>query len=481
MNTTSAADAASGAGESLHDLYEDAPCGYLSTTADGIVTRVNRTYLGMVGRPRHGVTGRRFDAMLAPGSRLLWESRCLPVLRLTGELREVALVVETADGGLLSVLVNASVVLGVDGLPRLIRTAVFDSTQRQDYERELLVARRVAERSEARLRILQTASATFDDARTAADVATSLAATARAAFDATAASVMFLDHADGALRTAGASRCPIGDTVPRDAPRPECEALRRGDLVSVGSLDEAERTFPAVVDALDGARLAAMTATPLMEQGAAIGVLSCFYGRRREVDRDEVDLQRALTRQAAQALHRIRLHDELRHMARHDTLTGLANRASLRSELGQMAVGAVRDQRPLAVIFLDLDGFKAINDELGHAVGDAVLIQVADRLRAAVRLGDTIARFGGDEFVIICSDIDTDTAVSVGRRISDAVRQPLLNVPRTLPLTASVGVAVHQPTGAGGPLDPDSVIRRADAAMYRSKRAGKDRLTLVTA
>ena len=480
MNTTPAGDAASGANESLHDLYEDAPCGYLSTTADGIVTRVNRTYLAMVGRPRHGVTGRRFDAMLAPGSRLLWESRCLPVLRLTGELREVALVIETADGGLLSVLVNASVVLGFDGLPRLIRTAVFDATQRQDYERELLVARRVAERSEARLRILQTASATFDDARSAADVATSLAATARAAFDATVASVMFLDHADGALKTAGASPGPIGDRVPRDAHRPESEALRRGDLVSIGSLDEAERTFPAVVEALDSARLAAVTCMPLIEHGSAIGVLSCFYGRRRDVDRDEIELQRALTRQATQALHRIRLHDELRHMAQHDTLTGLANRASLRTALSHVTVSAVRDRSPLAVIFLDLDGFKAINDELGHAVGDAVLIQVADRLRATVRFGDTIARFGGDEFVVVCPDIHPDTAVSIGRRISDAVRQPLLHVPPVLPLTASVGVAVHHPTGAADGLEPDIVIRRADAAMYRSKRDGKDRLTLVT-
>jgi len=221
-----------------------------------------------------------------------------------------------------------------------------------------------------------------------------------------------------------------------------------------------------------------MTVVPLLENGAATGVLACFWGRRREVAEDEIELQWALTRQASQALHRIRLHDELRHMAQHDTLTGLANRASLQSTLSLVLAASARDERPMAVIFLDLDGFKAINDELGHNIGDDVLVHTAQRLRAAVRQGDTIARFGGDEFIVICADTDTGTAVRIADRIRDAVRQPLPNIPPALPLTVSVGVAMHHPNGRGSP-DPDAIIRNADTAMYRSKRDGKDRNTVV--
>jgi diguanylate cyclase (GGDEF)-like protein len=265
-----------------------------------------------------------------------------------------------------------------------------------------------------------------------------------------------------------------------DAPRPETEALRHGEFVSIGSLDEAERRFPDVAAALEGARLAAMTAMPLLESGAPVGVLVCFHGRRRDAGSDEAEMQQALTRQASRALYRIRLHDELRHLSQHDTLTGLANRAALRARLRRALAGADRDLRPMAVIFLDLDGFKPINDRLGHAVGDAVLVQVADRLRTVVRQGDTIARFGGDEFVVVCTDTDTDTAVHIAERIRDAVRQPLRHVPPSLPLTVSIGVAVHQPSGDKDP-DPDAMIRHADSAMYRSKRGGKDRNTVVHA
>ena len=464
--------------DSLQDLYEHAPCGYLSTTPAGVVVKVNRTYLALTGYTGEQIVGQPFGSMLATGSQLLWETRCLPVLRLRGELREIALVVTTAGGVLLSILLNATVVTAPDGRPRLIRTAVFDATQRQDYERDLLVARRAAERSEEQVRVLQTASVTFDLARTPDDVATSLARIARTAFDATSTAVMFLDEPAGVLRSAGKNHNPIGDTVRVGAERPEAEALRLAAVVSTASIEESETRFPDIAAALETARLAAITVVPLLEDGAGTGVVACFYGRRREIDTEQTELQRALARQASQALQRIRLHDELHHMAQHDTLTGLANRASLQSTLALVVAASSRDQRPMAVIFLDLDGFKAINDQLGHTIGDDVLVLTAQRLRTAVRYGDTIARFGGDEFIVICADTDAGTAIRIADRIRDAVRQPLPNIPPALPLTVSIGVAVHHPDGQGSP-DPDGIIRSADAAMYRSKRDGKDRNTVV--
>lgn len=478
MSSVTAVDMIGASEGSLEDLYDHAPCGQLSTTPDGAVVKVNHTFLDWTGYTNQQVVGRSLDSLLATGSQLLWETRCLPILRLTGQLREVALAITTADGGLLPVLLNASLVAGPNGDPRLIRIVVFDASERQDYERDLLHARRAAERSEAQVRILQTASATFDAARSPADVATSLAQIARTAFDATAAAVMFIDTSTGTLRSAGEGHNPIGDTVRLDSSRPEAEALRSGRFVRIAGLDEAEQMFPDVVGTLEGARLAAMCAVPLLENGAAGGVLACFYGRRRDIDDDEVQLQQALTRQAGQALHRIRLYDELHHMAQHDGLTGLANRVSLRTRLGRVLAGATRDQRPMAVIFLDLDGFKAINDQLGHAIGDAVLIEVAERLRTAVRQSDTVARFGGDEFVVVCADTDRHTAVTIADRIRQAVRQPLHQVPPSLPLTVSIGVALHHPAGGDSP-EPDAMVRSADTAMYQSKREGKDRNTVV--
>jgi diguanylate cyclase (GGDEF)-like protein len=130
-------------------------------------------------------------------------------------------------------------------------------------------------------------------------------------------------------------------------------------------------------------------------------------------------------------------------MAMHDQLTGLANRELLQHRLSQALSSAGRHQRSMALVFLDLDGFKAINDHLGHTTGDSVLEQVSDRLRGVVRRHDDIARFGGDEFVVVCEDTDIEAAVRVAERIRAAIRKPLTGVPIEYPLTASIGVALH--------------------------------------
>jgi diguanylate cyclase (GGDEF)-like protein len=134
--------------------------------------------------------------------------------------------------------------------------------------------------------------------------------------------------------------------------------------------------------------------------------------------------------------------------------------------------------RPLAIIFLDLDGFKAVNDTCGHAIGDSVLQQVSARLRSAVRSRDTIARYGGDEFVGVCEDADADAAAHIAERIQELVRQPLDDVPEEFPVTASVGIALLAPDSDTA-VTTDGILGIADAAMYQSKNAGKDRVTVV--
>ena len=109
----------------------------------------------------------------------------------------------------------------------------------------------------------------------------------------------------------------------------------------------------------------------------------------------------------------------MRHEALHDPLTGLANRTLLRDRLEHALARSAREDLPTGVLFIDLDEFKDVNDRYGHAAGDAVLVELAGRLRAAVRPADTVARLGGDEFIVVCEHVDRDAALALGARLED--------------------------------------------------------------
>jgi diguanylate cyclase (GGDEF)-like protein/PAS domain S-box-containing protein len=161
--------------------------------------------------------------------------------------------------------------------------------------------------------------------------------------------------------------------------------------------------------------------------------------------------------------------DELSHRALHDPLTGVANRTLFVERL----TGALRNRRqsdqPLAVLAIDLDGFKEVNDAYGHLEGDRALITVAHRLTSAVRQSDTVGRFGGDEFLVLCLDTTADDAVALARRLVASVAEPLAIDRGTTTIGASVGVA---PADRGDP-SIDHLLGAADQAMYEAKRAGK--------
>ena len=168
---------------------------------------------------------------------------------------------------------------------------------------------------------------------------------------------------------------------------------------------------------------------------------------------------------------RIQTQERLAYMAQHDPLTDLPNRALLLDRLKQSLAGARWRERRAAVLFVDLDRFKTINDTLGHEVGDRLLRQLAERFQRSVRDGDTVARFGGDEFVILLDDVASEEDVSgVAQKVLQALAPPFQVDHQTLYVTASIGVSLFPNDGE----DASTLLKNADIAMYRAKELGKN-------
>lgn len=177
------------------------------------------------------------------------------------------------------------------------------------------------------------------------------------------------------------------------------------------------------------------------------------------------------------------LHDRremealLRHQATHDPLTGLANRIRLAEDLDAAFTRAAETGSPVGLLVCDLDGFKSVNDRVGHGGGDQLLVQVAQRLLTGVRPEDLVARISGDEFVVLLRDVDEAAITRVARRVAETVARPtLLNGRREVHPSVSVGAAVAQPGDS-----PDGLFQLADAALYEAKRRGRGRVVLADA
>jgi diguanylate cyclase (GGDEF)-like protein/PAS domain S-box-containing protein len=201
------------------------------------------------------------------------------------------------------------------------------------------------------------------------------------------------------------------------------------------------------------------------------GILTISCRRRRHYRADEVAFLQSLANVLADAMERHAIEDDIRHQALHDPLTGLPNRVLFLDRIEQ-ALARLRRRRSLAaILFIDFDHFNVINDSLGHHIGDELLAAAAPRLKHAVRVSDTVARFGGDEFAILLEEIGGESdAIEMAERVAALFARPFVIAGTEHFITASVGIALAH----GGEL-PMELIRDADAAMYRAKERGRAR------
>jgi diguanylate cyclase (GGDEF)-like protein len=289
----------------------------------------------------------------------------------------------------------------------------------------------------------------------------------------TGAGVMTMDD-DGTMSFAAASNEAIMvlERLQNEVGEGPCvEAFRSNKAVAITDLS-VDETFPRFSPRAHAGGLAAVFTFPMRLQGRRLGAVDLYRDSPGPLSNHDMQAAQVLADVAAAYLFNAQTRSELSHRSLHDPLTGLANRALLEVLLERAVARAKRSHHCSAVLFIDLDRFKLINDRYGHHVGDQVLRITATRLTKSLRPGDSLARLGGDEFVAVCEDLhDEREAATVGKRVTAALSQPFEIHGSQISVSASVGIAF---SGPGEDL-PDSLLRDADVAMYLAKAEGGGR------
>lgn len=269
--------------------------------------------------------------------------------------------------------------------------------------------------------------------------------------------------------------------------QPSCDWMRVGELSAAGALLQSGIVDVVLLDlslpdcrGLAGLRELASKAprVPIVvlteREDQAVAIEAIRNGAQDYLVKGENDPLR-LHRSLCYAIERKAFEARLAERAHFDQLTGLVNRALFEDRLEHAIARARRVQSRIALLFIDLDGFKAINDSLGHATGDEVLRFVAEKLRCCVRESESVARLGGDEFTILLDPIDDAAAAAVAAgRIISAMKVPLSIDGQRVEVTASIGVALF-PDHCG---DSETLLRHADSAMFRAKARGRNRFQM---
>jgi diguanylate cyclase (GGDEF)-like protein/PAS domain S-box-containing protein len=408
---------------------------------EGRILEFNSAARRVFGYSRSEVLGREVADKLVPPALRDQMRRRLRDFVLTGESEDLGRRREAtamrADGSLLAV---EMVIVPAYVKGRVLLTA---------YIRDLTDRRRSQRLAEARHRATQALTGSLSLAEAAPAVLDALVQ----GLECQEARLWVAEGRPGRLDLAGASTSSGG------APRAEVtdEALARRVL----------ETGEAVwVDGEAGSALA----VPVRTGGQLLGVLEARGTQPSARDDEWVAALGDIGSQIGLFLKRQQAEADLQRLGRYDSLTGLPNRSFFLETLERTLSRAARRRLRAALVFVDLDGFKVVNDRLGHATGDVVLQTVAERLRAGTRSSDLLARIGGDEFTLLVQDLPrADDAALVARGLLDRLARPCTIHDHEITLSASAGIAVYPEDGA----DADELLRHADLAMYRAKQEGK--------
>ena len=371
------------------------------------------------------------------------------------------------DGELIGVSISASLVHDVAGRPTGYLTMIADITERK--------------RSEQRQNVTTKLTLLLSEAQSVEEALPRVLQTVCDSFGFVYGARWVLDKQNLLLRCAETWNVPTPQLAAfREASkarieRPgKAEGLNRkvwetGLPVWLSDL-EREPTLARRAAALQ-AGLRSAFAFPITVGGEFYGAIEFFAREVRQPDDTVLQVAQTVSSHIAQFIARKQAERNLQFVASHDALTGLFNRSMFSQRLQQALAQALRHDRRLAVLFIDLDGFKLVNDLLGHDAGDVLLTELANRLRECMREGDTLGRMGGDEFVVLIEGYEEDTQlIDVARKVLETVDQPFLLRDGEHRVTASIGIAAYPQDGR----DAADLLKNADIAMYRAKEQGKN-------
>jgi diguanylate cyclase (GGDEF)-like protein/PAS domain S-box-containing protein len=422
----------------------------LTADHEGRVIEFNAAARRLFGYTRSEILGREVADTIAPPVLRDEMRRRLRDFVLTGENPDLGRRRETtamrSDGSLVPIEV---VVIPAYVKGRVILTA---------YIRDLTDQRRGERLATARQRATQALTASLSLAEAAPAVLDALVS----GLDCTEARLWVADGEPAEPTLAGVSSGASPASSPPD------------DALARRTFEDGVATWTGPPEGGAGVSLA----VPVRVGGQVLGVLEARGGRARSREPGWVGALADIASLLALFLKRQRAEADLHRFARYDSLTGLPNRSFFLETLERTLSRAGRQRTRSALVFLDLDGFKTVNDGLGHAAGDVVLQTMAERLRGGTRSSDLVARIGGDEFTVLVQNLArADDAALVARGLLDRLSRPCRADNHEVSLSASAGISVYPDDGT----DADTLLRNADLAMYRSKQEGKNTYRFFTA
>lgn len=421
--------------DALIPSFDQIPCAILVTDSAGIVQSLNLNLLQLIGGSKEHWLTKSMELMFPMASRIFLHTHIWPMILRDGHVREIRLQLLDAGGNSLPVFVNCQTTNqgGIDQFTWVL----FVTIERSRFEQELL-------ESKQRMENISTALAKSESF-------------IRRVFEATSEGIMVTDS-DATIISVNPAFAKLTGYSEEEMIGQNARILKSGrhDTDFFHAMFQTLKTNKIWNGEVWSKR---KDGSIFLEQLSISAIC----------DQSDVVIQYVgLCSDITERWDREQL---IHQMALHDGLTGLPNRTLLMERLGQMIAKSHRDSRRIALMFLDLDGFKKVNDTLGHAIGDEVLKTVATRLSGLLRSTDTVARLGGDEFVILLDNPENDEAIAqIGARVISIVNEPMRFDNAEAHIGTSIGIAVFKDSACS----PEALLKKADEAMYAAKAAGKN-------